>query len=202
MNRESFLNALREKLSYLPQDDVEERIAFYSEMIDDRIEEGMTEEEATASIGAVDQISEHIMSEVPLPKLLIEKVKPKRKLRPWEIVLLALGSPVWVPLALAAVCVLLAVYVVIWSVAASFYAVDLSIAAGAVFSIPSAVQYWVSGNRAGGFFMVGAGLALAGLAILLFFFSGRIARGVVKLTGRFLLWLKSLFTGKEDPGHA
>ena len=67
-------------------------------MIDDRMEDGISEEEAVEGIGTVDQIYEQIMSDMPLVKLVKEKVKPKRKLKAWEIVLLTLGSPVWIPL--------------------------------------------------------------------------------------------------------
>ena len=44
MNKQEFLAGLRKGLSGLPQEDIEERLLFYSEMIDDRIEEGMEEE--------------------------------------------------------------------------------------------------------------------------------------------------------------
>ena len=50
MNKQEFLKNLRVSLSNLPQEEIEERIIFYSEMIDDRIEEGLSEEEAKAMI--------------------------------------------------------------------------------------------------------------------------------------------------------
>ena len=50
MNKEVFLSELRKKLSGLPQSDIDERISFYAEMIDDRIEDGMTEEAAIEQI--------------------------------------------------------------------------------------------------------------------------------------------------------
>ena len=34
MNKDQFLEELRKKLSGLPQEDIDERVAFYSEMID------------------------------------------------------------------------------------------------------------------------------------------------------------------------
>ena len=46
MNKQEFLSLLRRELSGLPQGDIEERVGFYAEMIDDRMEEGLTEEEA------------------------------------------------------------------------------------------------------------------------------------------------------------
>ena len=98
MNKETFLRTLRSKLSYLSRSEVDERLAFYEEMIDDRMEEGMTEEEAVEAVGSVDRIAEQIMTETPLTKLVAGRVKPERNLRAWEIVLLIVGEPLWIPL--------------------------------------------------------------------------------------------------------
>ena len=51
MNKSEFLNSLEEKLKELPKDEIRKTIDYYDEMIDDRIEDGMTEEEAVKSIG-------------------------------------------------------------------------------------------------------------------------------------------------------
>lgn len=56
MNKQEFLMRLREGLSGLPENDIEERLIFYSEMIDDRKEEGLSEEEAVREIGNIDEI--------------------------------------------------------------------------------------------------------------------------------------------------
>ena len=50
MNKRDFLIRLRQELSGLPQDDVEERLAFYAEMIDDRMEDGLEETEAMPQV--------------------------------------------------------------------------------------------------------------------------------------------------------
>lgn len=197
MNREGFLGALRQKLSGLPQEDIEERITFYSEMIDDRIEDGMNEEEAVASVGNVDDIVAQIMSEIPLTKLVRDKIKPKRHLKARELVLLILGSPVWVPLVIAAAAVLLAGYVVIWAVVVSVYAVDFTMAAGALAGIAGMFLYIKDASAAGAFFSLGAGCVCAGLAILLFSVCTVMTKGVLKLTGKALVKIKSAFVGKE-----
>ena len=46
MQKQAFLDALRSQLAGLPEAEINERLNFYSEMIDDRMEEGLTEEEA------------------------------------------------------------------------------------------------------------------------------------------------------------
>ena len=57
MRKQEFLDLLRKKLAGLPREDVEERLAFYCEMIDDRTEECGSEEEAVAAIGSSDVTS-------------------------------------------------------------------------------------------------------------------------------------------------
>ena len=56
MNKQEFLAGLQKGLSGLPQEDVEERLTFYGEMLDDRMEEGLSEEEAVAAAGSVEEI--------------------------------------------------------------------------------------------------------------------------------------------------
>ena len=81
MSKQEFLAQLRKGLSGLPQDDIEERLTFYSEMIDDRMEEGLTEEEAVSEIGTVDTIISQIVTDIPLTKLIKEKA-PKKQNEP------------------------------------------------------------------------------------------------------------------------
>ncbi len=102
MCKQAFLAELEARLSGLPQDDIAERLTFYSEMIDDRMEEGLSEEEAVAGIGAVDDIVSQIVAETPFTRIVKEKVTPKRALQTWEITLLALGSPLWIVIAATA----------------------------------------------------------------------------------------------------
>ena len=66
MNKLEFISKLRAKLSGLPKKDVEERLSFYSEIIDDKIEEGKTEEEAVKELGTIESISEQIIKDIPL----------------------------------------------------------------------------------------------------------------------------------------
>ena len=198
MNKEKFLDALRRRLSGLPQEDIDERIAFYEEMIDDRMDEGLSEEEAVSKIGSVEEIARQIMSEIPLPKLVKEKISPKRSLKAWEIILLVLGSPVWIPLIIAAIAVLLALYVVLWAVVICFYAVDVSFVAGTLACIVGLFVSLMVGNLAVALFSLGAGFALAGLTILMFFVCIGITKAVIKLTGWMLLRIKISFVGRED----
>ena len=197
MNKQAFLAKLRKGLSGLPQGDVEESVSFYSEMIDDRIEEGMTEEEAVTEIGSVADISAQIIADIPLAKLAKERIKPKRRMRAWEIVLLAAGSPLWLILLIAAFVVLLALYAVIWSVVVCIWSVFGALVGGAVGGIAGGVLLIVFGNVVSGIMLIGAGLACAGLAIFLFFGCLAATKGTAYLTAQSVLGIKKCFVRKE-----
>ena len=197
MSKNEFLERLREGLSGLPQGDIEERLSFYGEMIDDRMEDGLAEEAAVAEIGSVDEVVAQIIEETPIGRIVIEKVRPKRRMRAWEIVLLVLGFPLWFPLLIAAFAVVLSVYVVIWAVIVSVWAVDLSLAVSAIGCAAVGIVLLCRGEGLRGLCAIGAGLVLAGLALFLFFGCKAATCGALKLTKRIARWIKSLFLGKE-----
>ena len=195
MKKREFLAALGGALSALPQEEREERLSFYGEMIDDRIEEGLSEEEAVADIGSVDAAAADILGE-RAPVAAVKEDKPKRKT--WQTVLLILGAPVWAPLLIAAAAVVLAGFVVLWVLIAALWAVFASLAAGGVGGIAFGITYAAVGDRAGGLGTLAAGLIQAGLAIFLFFACKAATTGAARLTRKFALWLKARFTKKEE----
>ena len=197
MNKQEFLTQLRKGLSGLPQEDIEERLTFYSEMIDDRIEEGLSEYEAVSAIGTVDAIITQILADTPLTKLVKEKVKQKRTLKAWEIVLLILGSPIWLSLLIAAFIVILAAYIVVWSVVITLWSIEASFAACSLGGIVSAAIFAFQGNGLTGFAMLSAGIICTGLSIFMFYGCKAATKGIVLLTKKMALGIKTLFVGKE-----
>jgi len=123
MNKNEFLSALSGKLATLPQAEIQKSLEFYRESIEERIEEGMTEVEAVASLEDLDIIAERIIYETPLPVLMKERMKPKGGMTIGIVVLLILGFPVWFPLLLAFGISIAAIYIAIWSIIISLYAV-------------------------------------------------------------------------------
>ena len=197
MNKQEVLNRLRSGLAGLPQDDIEERIGFYGEMIDDRIEEGLSEEEAVAGVGTVEDVISQIIAETPLSKLVKEKVRTKRSLRGWEIALLIIGSPIWFSLLVAAFCVGLSLYIVLWALLISLWAVELSLAVSALACIALAVVLFTQGQTPAGLLSFGGGILCTGLSIFLFFGCLAASKGVISLTKLIVKGIKSLFIGKE-----
>ncbi|MBO7352364.1 MAG: DUF1700 domain-containing protein [Candidatus Methanomethylophilaceae archaeon] len=198
MNKQEFLSQLRNSLAGLPQEDIDERLGFYDEMIDDRIEDGLTEEEAVAEIGPIEAIVPQIVADIPLPKLVKERMKPKRRLSAGEIVLLILGAPLWFPLLVAAFAILLSIYIVIWSVIISLWAVEVSFIVSAVAGVIGGIVLICMGRGAEGLTLIGGGLVLAGLSVFLYFGCLAASKGTIILTKKIALWIKSLFIRKES----
>ena len=198
MDKAQFLDELKRRLSGLPKSDLAERLQFYAEMIDDRVEDGLTEAEAVAEIGSVDEIVEQIMADIPLSKLVKEKVKRRHGLKAWEIILLVLGSPVWLPLGIAALAVVLSIYITLWAVLVCIWAVDLALAVCTVGGLAAAVVFLKNGALAGAGMMLGAAIVCAGLTILLFFGCKALTKGFLWLTKKMLLGIKAMFMGKES----
>lgn len=198
MNKQEFLDGLRKGLSGLPQADIEERLTFYGEMLDDRIEEGLSEEEAVAAAGSVNEIVRQTVADIPLAKIAKERIKPKRRLKAWEIVLLALGSPIWISLGVAAAAVIFALYVTVWSVIASFWSVFASLAVCAAAGVPMCVVFVAGDSGAAGIAVLSAGIVCAGLSVFMFFGCLQATKGILFLTKKFAIWLKNCFIKKEE----
>ncbi len=198
MSKQEFLVQLCRGLAGLPQDDIEERVAFYSEMIDDRMEEGLSEQEAVDGIGSVDAIVSQIVADIPLAKMVKEKIAPKKGRNAWEIVLLILGSPIWLTLLIAAFAVILSFYVVWWSVIISLWAVFVSFVGCALGGIVTGVGFALYGKGFTGLAMVGAGLVCTGLSIFLFYGCMAATKGTLVRTKKLTFGMKYWFVRKEE----
>ena len=196
MTKEGFLAQLRQQLWALPEADRQNSLDYYAEMIDDRMEDGLSEEEAVAAIGNLEEIVQQILGETPRPPVVVEPAKKaepaKGSTKTWLIILLVLGSPVWIPLLASAIGTVIGIYVSLWSVVIALYAAFLALAVSSVGCIVG--SFFMFGGITGGIVAWGAALVCAGLAILLLLLANLAAKGMVKLTK--LVW-NSIFRRKE-----
>ena len=193
MSKQAFLTQLREALSGFPQEDIDERLTFYSEMIDDRMEEGLSEEEAVSAVGSVNDIVSQIVAETPLMKLAKERVKPKGKRRTLEIILLILGSPIWLSLLIALFAVILSVYISLWSVIISLWSVFGSLCACSLGAVAAGIVMICGGYVPSGIALMGAALVCAGLSIFMFCGCNAATKGILVLTKKLPMWIKKCF---------
>ena len=198
MRKQEFIYQLWKKLSDLPKEEVEERLSFYGEMIDDRMEDGLSEEEAVAAIGSADEIASLIIEEIPLNKIVRERIKPKRRLRAWEIVLLVLGAPIWIPLLVVVpLSVTVSLYAVLWSAVVALWAVFVALVASAAVGLICGVGFSFVNSPAVGISLIGVSLVCAGLSVFIFFGCMGATKGAALLAKKIVLGIKNLLVKKE-----
>lgn len=197
MNKQEFLSELSKGLEGLSQSDIDKTLEYYSEMIDDRMEDGESEEAAVAGIGRPEDIARQVLLDTPLPRLVKAKAKPSQAPRAWVIILLVLGSPVWLPLLFAVIITVASVFFAIWSVIASLYFADFMIGISSVASLAAFGAALASGSGTQAAMNIGAALICFGLSILMFFGINKLTGLTVRLCRAILRGIKSVFVSKK-----
>lgn len=87
MTRDEFLGRLGELLSCLPAEQVEETKAFYAEAIADRMEDGMSEEEAVAAMGTPGEVAEATLDDLPAVPRAIARTRRRSTALLWVLAL-------------------------------------------------------------------------------------------------------------------
>lgn len=202
MTKVEFIGVLRQRLAKLPDFERSKTISFYAEIIDDRMEDGMSEADAVASLGSIDQIVSDTLVDTPWSTLIQGKIKESKKRAKsqsvWKILAIC-GIPIWVPLAFAFACIIFALYLSVGAVVVSLFAVELSLAVASVGGILSSFFLILRLNIATGFAMLGMSVACAGLFIMSFMPLKWLSKQFVALAGVWIRKMKTLFiTKKED----
>ena len=169
MTKNEFLNRLSEELATLDPIERERMLQYYREIIEDRVEDGLSEDQAVEELEDIHEIAARILEEIgPRPEQASGPAQPEKKRSVFTTVMLILGSPVWLPLLLAGGIVVLAVYVVVWALVISLFAVVAALGIAGLagllgFIVHLGTHFW------GGLFFFGAGLFCtgAGLALVL-----------------------------------
>lgn len=199
MTKINFLLTLRERLKGLPTEDIEKTVDYYNEMIDDAKEEGMTEEEAVASMGNIDEIVSQIVGDTSLTKIVKNKFKPKRKMKAWEIWLLVLGSPLWISLLIAVISIIFsaiaAIFSGVFSILASAIACGVS---GIVTGIYEIIVLIVKGYTASRLAALGIALISLSLFFPLWAFGIWVTKLLIKLCKTIVNSIKKHIMGKEN----
>ena len=130
MTKQEFLTELRRNLNGLPQEEIEDRMNFYEEMINDRMDEGKTEEQAVADIGTTDEAVRTIASQTKMSTLVKEKMRTRRSLTGWELLLIVLAFPMWLPLLIVALVIVLVGYLMTWILVIATYSAEAGLLGG------------------------------------------------------------------------
>ncbi len=181
MDKKTFLTKLTKALSFMDPAERDRTVQYYREIVEDRIEDGLREEEAVAEMEPVAEIAARLRAENGLPP---EKKRPR-----WVTALLIAGSPLWFPLLLAAGCVFFALFITAWAVVLSLFSVTAALALCLILGVGCLFLLLANGYPLTGLFLLGGGLLCAALGIALFVpvlaLSKLITHGVARLF-RFL----------------
>lgn len=191
MNKQEFLEQLDRLLKSLSKPERKKMQMYYTEMIEDRIEEGMSEEEAVNDLGDVGMLAGQILSAQPS-----KDKKLSNSMKILIIILVVLGSPLWACLLLALFALLFALllliltgYILIWLIPVMSACIMLASLITCIVSLIGS-PFLMGSHFMTGFMQMGVGLIAAGLTILLAIFTIYISKYFIKATILFSHWLK------------
>ena len=199
MSRDAFIGELRHRMAGLPQESVDRTVEYYSELIADSMEDGVSEEEAVSRLGSLDEIVTNVVKDTPLTQIVQTRVQEKKAkgVSAWVIVLLILGAPVWLPLLIAVLAVVLALFITLWAVVIALWAAVAAVILAGVAAVAAGIFELVRLHVPQGLVLLGGGLVCLGLCALLFLLMKLITVGTVKLCKLIWTGVKSLFVGKK-----
>lgn len=198
MDKKQFLELLQERLKGFPEEDIKKSIDYYGEIIDDRTENGESEEEAVASLGSIDDIVSKILEDTSLPRIVKERVTQKKSFEGWEILLIILGAPLWIPLLIAAAALILSLFIIILSVVITMFALSVSFCAVTVGLLAAAVIFLLTGKGIQGILVIGCSLIFAGISVIGIILSCLTVKGIIYVSKCIIKGIKSAFIKKGD----
>ena len=196
MLKEEFLSKLEKRLLGIPKEDLERTLDYYNEIISDKVEDGMSEEEAINSLGTFDEVVKNTLKDIPFKKLVKEKLQSNRKLKTWEIVLISATAIIWLPIAISLAAAFLSLYVGLWSGVIALGAGAVSCAATSLIVIVGIIDL-VTANVGSGLVLIGVGVASLGIAILLGILTIELSKIMVMVCKKIVLKIKSWFIRGE-----
>lgn len=118
----AFLTELKSRLSHLPDHEVDKILGYYSESIQDKLEDGIEEDKIIADFGNINEIVLDIKDEISLGTLVKDKVKSKTKFNMTEkekiltIIIIILTSPIWLGIGISIGALLFALIITIYAI--------------------------------------------------------------------------------------
>ena len=202
MTKDEYLSELRAGLAAFSKDEVDRAVSFYEEMVDDRVEAGVSEEEAVGSLEPPAEAAARIISEMPAVPRAAARLRSPETPRSWSvafIVAVVIGSPVWIPLALGVIMVVVGCFIGLFGLLVAVWAIAASMLLGAPIGLLYLVAGVKAGSVAGALMGLGCGVAVAGVGV----FGIHLAVAASKLLVRAIVWcaraVASPFVRSEVP---
>lgn len=201
MTKCEFIEQLISKCKNLPEAEITRAVQYYSESIDDRMEDGMTEEEAVASLGSIDAAVMSITDNASIFDIVYERTKnahKKSKMPVLWMIFVICTSPIWIPLTLAFLAIVFCVYICIWSVLVALFACVFSFAAVGAVGIPFGFFFCFSLSPSTGGILIGLSLTAVGIFMILLKPTILLTKGILKLTLVISRSIKKMFISEKE----
>ena len=187
MTREEYLAELAKRLEKLDEMERRDVIEYYEEYFADAGEE--EEQAIIENLGRPKQLAMQIKAEFAYKKAEADPLNRKKGMKAvWLGIGAVFAAPVAIPVAIALAAVLIALLLAAAAILLSFYAVSIGFGAGALLLLFGAAVSIPVPSAA--LTSLGAALALAGLAVLIYvptFLLSRVCvRGIAKLTNKII----------------
>ena len=174
VNRETFLQQLRMALNGLPQEEIENAVAYYTEYLEDAGEEN--EQQAIADLGTAASVAAQIRANAALRALKKQPPTAKKGIHAvWLVVLAVFASPIALPIAIAAVAVAFALVITVLAVLFALGVATVAMLAAGIAALVASFVVLFS-NIGAGLFGIGGAMVCTGLALLLGVLSIQCAR--------------------------
>lgn len=200
MNKQEYLAQLRAALACLPEGEIEESVAFYTEMIDDRVADGLTEGEATAQLDDPKAAARAIIADLPVVPRTVVRTKQRNRALYWTLVIL--GSPLWLTLLLAAGMLVLAGLLTIWCLILGLWLLAAGLLAGGPLGIGVCLWALAVGQPAYGVFELGSGLLCFGLGLFCLHGAVAASKTLMQVSRQWIAKAKAPFVKVKEEGAA
>ena len=179
MNRIQFIEKLANKLSDLPENELKETIDYYYEIIDDKVSEGMSEEEAINSLGSIEEIVNSI-----IPNQFTDTtINHNKKQSNWKTIFVSSTAIIWVPVLISLIAAIFAIYVSLWAVVISLGVSSLATLVSSLISIYGFIDLF-NGSIGSGLTYISMGIGSIGLSFILYFITIQFGKLLVLLTNK------------------
>lgn len=188
MNKSEFLNILEKRLNAIPKEYRTEILEYWHEIILDKMEEGILEENVVSELD-INQIVQESLMDIPLKKIIKERAK-----RSGWLAFIISTFYIWIPLLAA----LFAIYISLWSVVVSFGTSAIGCGGLGIMLLIKSVLNGFSVSGAYGILCVGLGIFSLGVGILLGILTIKATKFMCYLTKKIFLKIKLLFIGRGE----
>jgi uncharacterized membrane protein len=162
MNKEQFLFQLRQELSSLPEEEVDNALEYYQEYLEDAGPEN--EDAAIASWCSPSKIASRLRAEYEMKQVVSNQSNKKGLSAVWVAVLAIFASPIAIPLAATLVVLVLTLALVVIVLIVCMGIVAFSVAISGLVSVAAGLGL-ITSSFSTFLFYTGSGLVLVGIGV-------------------------------------